>query len=149
MLKSVLRFASYSSVAVLSAGSDWLTFVILMDVLGIGNYVSLAVARVVGGLTSFLVNRNVTWHGTRSLAVTRQGRRFLALYVFSFGLSLGLFILLGDILRLNPYTAKLVTDLSCFAVNFLVMNSYVYNERSGPIGWLRSLLSSERAGLGN
>ncbi|TNC94023.1 MAG: hypothetical protein FD119_3516 [Stygiobacter sp.] len=149
MLKSVLRFASYSSVAALSAGSDWLTFAILMDVLGLGNYASLAIARVVGGLTSFLVNRNVTWHGTRSLAVTRQGRRFLVLYVFSFGLSLGLFILLGDILRLNPYAAKLVTDLSCFVVNFLVMNSYVYNERSGPIGWLRSLLSSERAGLGN
>jgi len=130
-VKAVLRFGQYCSVAVLAAGGDWLVFALLASVAGIDPLASLMTARIVGGLLSFISNRNWTWGGRRQIAVTQQGRRFLLLYAISYALSVTLFRLLTEGLALPPYPAKLATDLGCFVVNYLVMNAYVFHARAG------------------
>ncbi len=130
-MKAALRFGRYCSVALLAAGGDWLVFALLASVIGLAPLTSLMAARVAGGLLSFLSNRYWTWGANRRIALTQQGRRFLLLYAFSYALSVALFRLLTEVLLLPPYPSKLATDLSCFVINFMVMNFYVFHARAG------------------
>lgn len=130
-MRAALRFGRYCSVALLAAGGDWLAFVLLASVVGFSPLASLMAARVAGGLLSFLSNRAWTWGANRQIAPSRQGRRFLLLYAFSYALSAALFRLLTEVLALPAYPSKLAVDLSCFAVNFVAMNSYVFHARAG------------------
>lgn len=130
-MTALLRFLRYSGVALMSAGSDWLIFSGLVSLAGLPQLQSLMVARVIGGVVSFLANRHWTWGAHRRIAVTRQGRRFLILYGFSYGLAVALFSLLVDGLGVAPYPGKLATDIACFLVNFIVMNAYVFHRREG------------------
>ena len=125
-MKSVIRFGQYSSVAVLSAVSDWLVFTLLVSGIGADHLASLMTARVVGGLVSFAANRHWTFAAGKHPSLSRSGRRFLALYAFSYLLSAGLFSLLTGA-GLAAYPAKLLTDLCCFLVNFAVMKAYVFS----------------------
>ena len=124
-----MRFVQYCSVAALAAGADWLVFALLASAIGLDPLASLMIARVVGGLASFVSNRHWTWGQNRQIALTQQGRRFLLLYAGSYLLSVTLFRLLSG--ALPPYPAKLLTDLGCFAVNYLAMNAYVFHARGG------------------
>ena len=90
------RFLRYSWVALMSAGSDWLVFAVLVSLIGMAHLEGLMVARVVGGAVPFLANRYWTWGAHRRVAMTQQGRRFLVLYGFSYGLAVTLFSLLVD-----------------------------------------------------
>ena len=130
-MKAAPRFIRYCSVALLAASTDWLVFALLVSAIGLAPLTSLMAERVAGGLTSFLCNRYWTWSANRQIALTRQGRRFVLLYAFSYALSVALFRLLTEIASLPPYPSKLFTDLSCFVINFLVMNSYVFHARAG------------------
>ncbi len=125
------RFGRYCSVAVLAAGGDWLVFALLASAAGLDPLASLMTARVVGGLVSFVSNRQWTWGGRRHIALTQQGRRFLLLYGVSYVVSVALFRLLTAGLLLPPYPSKLATDLACFGLNYLVMNAYVFHARAG------------------
>ena len=89
------------------------------------------VARIAGGLTSFLSNRYWTWGANRQITLTQQGRRFVLLYVLSYTLSVALFRLLTEAFLLIPLLSKLATDISCFVINFMLMNFYVYHARVG------------------
>lgn len=132
-MKATLRFSRYFSVALLAAGGDWLLFVLLASVIGLAALTSLMAARVAGGLLSFLGNRYWTWGANRQIALTQQGRRFLLLYALSYALSVALFRLSTEVLLLPPYPSKLAADLGCFAINFAVMNSYVFHARAGLV----------------
>jgi len=127
----VRRFARYVSVAVFAAGGDWLVFALLASVVRLTPLIALMTARIAGGLISFLSNRYWTWSGNRRIALSRQGRRFVILYLFSYCLSVALFRLLTAVALVPPYPSKLCTDLSCFVSNFLVMNAYVFHARDG------------------
>ena len=127
----MVRFVRYFSVALLAAGADWLVFLALTSAVGLWPLTGLMIARIAGGLMSFLSNRYWTWGANRKIALTQQGRRFVLLYAFSYALSIVLFRLLTEALLLTPYLGKLTTDICCFIVNFLVMNFYVFHARAG------------------
>jgi putative flippase GtrA/SAM-dependent methyltransferase len=130
-MKAALRFGRYCSAALAAAGGDWLVFSVLVSAVGVAPLTSLMTARVAGGLLSFLCNRYWTWGANRQIALTQQGRRFVLLYAFSYTLSVALFRLLSEVLFFPPYPSKFATDLSCFVINFVVMNSYVFHARAG------------------
>jgi putative flippase GtrA len=130
-MKVAARFVSYCSVALLAAGVDWLVFMVLISAFGLWSLSSLMVARIAGGLTSFLSNRYWTWGANRQITLTQQGRRFVLLYVLSYTLSVALFRLLTEAFLLIPLLSKLATDISCFVINFMLMNFYVYHARVG------------------
>ena len=130
-MRIFLRFGQYSSVALAAAAADWLAFAAMVSLLDVRHLTGLLVARVLGGAVSFLGNRHWTWGNNQRISLTQQGRRFLLLYGFSYGLSVALFSLLIGAGRLPPYPAKLATDIACFVVNFLVMNAYVFHRRQG------------------
>ncbi len=130
-MRMMLRFGRYASVALLSAGGDWLCFTLLVSLLGVASLPGMMAARIVGGLVSLLGNRHWTWRANRQIAVTRNGRRFLLLYAVSYAASIVIFTVTTRGLGLPPYPGKLISDTACFVFNFVVMNGYVFHARPG------------------
>lgn len=131
------RKLRYGAVALGSTVADWLTFA-LLDLLGLPTLMLQIVARVAGGLFSFLVNRSWTFSASDG-GVSAQGRRYLILYAFSYLLSVGLFAAFTKTDLASPYVAKLVADGTCFFVNYVVMQEYVYHRRDGIVAKMRRI----------
>jgi len=132
----IARFIKYSIVASLSALSDWLIFIMLSFV-NVNPVAALGFSRIFGGLVSFLSNRYWSFAANVTISKFIQGRRFLLLYIVSYGLALGIFYVLTVILNLNIFLSKLITDVVCFVFNFTVMNFYVFHKRTGFIHWIK------------
>jgi putative flippase GtrA len=122
-------------VAVQSALSDWLVFTVIVGVGG-DETVAQGVGRLVGGVVSFVANK--LWaFGAHDGRLGQEARRFLALYAFAYVLSLGLFVGLHDGLGAWPWLAKGVADVTCFAVNFVVMRAWVFASGAKRLGETR------------
>ena len=137
MLKTIIHASKSGSVAIAATVAEWVAFVALTSV-GMTPVAAQMVARIVGGVTSFGLNRQ--WSFSAQGSMTVQGRRFLLLYAFSYGLSVSL---LWALLRLGmgSYMAKLVSDFICFGVNFIVMYAYVFRDVPGLLHRISSLWS--------
>jgi len=122
------EFHIFTGVAVLSAIADIVTFTLLIN-LELYIYLSQSVARIVGGLVSFYINRtcNFNTKNARNGSLVLQGRRFILLYIISFNLSLLLIGFFYEYLQLDSLISKFMADILCFLFNFLVMKFYVYN----------------------
>ncbi|MTJ84001.1 MAG: GtrA family protein [Telmatospirillum sp.] len=133
-MTGVFRFLRYCAAALASAAGDWLVFSALLSLAGLPDMAALMVARMAGGLVSFVVNRHWTFPDPARGRLSRQGRRFLLLYGLSYATAVGLFALLSGGIGLPPYPAKLATDISCFVGNFFAMRLYVFHRRTGLAG---------------
>ena len=87
-----------------------------------------ATSRIVGAAVSFGVNKYWSFQSHQHRQALIEGRRFFALFVASYALSLTLFSTL-TFSGMSPYLAKLTTDTICFFFNFLVMRLWVYRPR--------------------
>ena len=133
--RSMIQFSRYSVVAVGSAFSDWVIFV-LLGWLGAAPIIAHMIGRIGGGLFSFGLNKVWSFDGNPATSVVVSGRRFFLLYVFSYIVSISLFALFANGLELSKYVSKLLADSTCFCINFLVMKHYTFHDRTGPIGAL-------------
>ena len=131
--KAARESVAYVSVAVISALSDWIIFTAIVTVFPGAVLIAQAVARIVGGLVSFSINRTWSFRDQQGHGLTTEARRFLILYVFSYVLSLTTLWVGSSLLGVNPYVAKLFADGLCFVVNFLVMKSYVFSRVDGVL----------------
>lgn len=126
-VRTVKEGFAYVSVAGMSAASDWLMFTALSWLFpGQGVVFAQAPARLLGGLVAFVLHRYWSFGHQKGRGMEVEARRFLALYVFSFCLSLATVHLLADVAGLNRYWSKATADILCFVVNFLVMKFYVF-----------------------
>jgi putative flippase GtrA len=129
MSKRVAREAvAYISVAGAAAVSDWIIFALISWLSPARDVVfAQAVARLTGGLVAFALHRTWSFREQQGLGLTTEAGRFLALYVFSFCVSLGTVYVLVDMLDFNRYLSKAFADTLCFIVNFIVMKLWVFN----------------------
>lgn len=123
------KFVRYIGVALLSAGADWIVFFSLVQT-GTNPLLAQAVARISGGGASFFANKVFTFDVKSKLLVGRQARRFLLLYVVSYTLSLFLVWFGITVLKADPYWTKLASDAICFVFNYVVMDLYVFANKS-------------------
>jgi putative flippase GtrA len=144
MLRIFRDFSSYSSVALMSAVSDWVVFVLLFQILGTPALWAQGVARIVGGSVSFGANRSWSFRRQQGHGLSREAARFLTLFVMSYCLSLWMIFALGDLLSVPTYLAKFSADTICFLFNFAGMRTYVFNRRQGISGRAISLVSRFR-----
>lgn len=125
--KSIKEGFAYLSVAGLAALSDWLVFTLISWSLpGQDVVLAQACARLTGGLVAFLLHRSWSFGHQQGHGLDVEARRFLTLYVFSFGLSIATMYILVDVFGANRYWSKAAADTLCFVVNFLVMKFYVF-----------------------
>jgi putative flippase GtrA len=133
----IVHFSKYSFIATGSAVTDWLAFIVLTFI-GVPPLAAQATSRITGGLFSFFCNRHWIFKASKISSIAVQGRRFLLLYIVSYGLSLGIFYFAAGILEINIFVAKAVADTTCFIFNFVVMWLYVFHKRTGFIYWVKA-----------
>lgn len=137
---------AYMSVAGLAALSDWFVFTAISwlrpdwDVL-----TAQAPARLTGGIVAFLLHRNWSFREQQGRGLSVEARRFLALYIFSFCLSLATLYILVDGFGANRYWSKAFSDALCFVANYLVMKAYVFTDASNLAQAAQKLRSSPGA----
>lgn len=120
------QFLKYGAVAGASAASDWLIFIVLTSA-GISAIAAFAGARVIGGLVSFILNRNWSFkYDKLESCWSHQLLKFIELYVVSYALSIGIYYALITNAPSMEYFMKLVTDSLIFMWNFLIMKFYVF-----------------------
>lgn len=131
---------AYVSVAVIAALSDWVVFSLISWFFPERDVVFAQInARLTGGLVAFLMHRAWSFRDQQGLGLTTEAGRFLALYVFSFCLSVGTVWLLVDHLELNRFGSKAFADTLCFVVNFVVMKLYVFSDSRSVAGAPKNL----------
>lgn len=119
--------SAYIAVACLSALSDWLVFTGVSWAMPQADVVfAQAPARLTGGLVAFVLHRLWSFKDQEGQGLGTEAGRFLALYVFSFCLSLATVYVAVDLLDANRYVSKAFADILCFVVNFVVMKYYVF-----------------------
>jgi putative flippase GtrA len=142
-VKITAQFAKYVTVAMLSAASDWVIFATLFAAFGWA-IMAQAMSRIVGGLVSFGVNKYWSFQSYEHKRALHEAWRFLVLFIASYGLSLSLFAAL-TFFEVGPYWTKLITDSSCFLLNFVLMRFWVYRpQKSSP-----PPMSNEDSSLGS
>lgn len=122
--KTSKEFTLYVLAALASALSDILMFTLLRQ-LGLFFIYCQAASRIVGGATSFLINKHVSFDRHEGRAFIEM-KRFSLLYAASYVLSFVLIWLSHSILGFSLLFAKPIADGACFLVNFAVMRNYVY-----------------------
>jgi len=123
-------FSKYLLVAGGSAGTDWAIF-LFFSTIGLNPVLSHMMSRIAGGVFSFALNRYWSFDQRGSSHLTREGRRFLILYAFSYYLSAQIVYLGIYVFDVHPWYSKLAADVSCLLVNFIVMRGYVFSNRDG------------------
>ena len=140
-MTAIKRFSKYGSVAVGSAVTDYTMFSVLLF-LGTAILPAQMVARIAGGLFSFVLNKYWSFSALSHERFVLEGRRFLVLYVFSYLLALGILYVLMEHVGLGPYPAKITADVVCFMVNFFIMRRYVFSGGRGLRDRVRALIKS-------
>ena len=125
------KFAKYGTVALGATITDWIVFVSLVTPGLVNPLYGQMISRIAGGVFSFSTNKYWSFKAQDGKHLVRQGRRFLLLYGFSYCLSLTSFYVLFEVVGISAFLAKLGTDTSILVINFIVMNNYVFNVRTG------------------
>lgn len=128
--KTATRFTKFSTVAIGSAAVDWCVFTAL-SFSGLLPLHSQMVARVAGGLFSFISNKNWSFESGGKNRIPIEGRRFLTLFAVSYCLSISLFFVMTAFFGWSIYFAKFVSDSLIYCFNFVIMNIYVFHNRKG------------------
>ena len=118
----------YCLVAFGSAIADWIAFSLVIFLNG-NPVIGQAVARIFGGVFSFVLNRHWSFQAANN-PLFISFRRFLYLYCVTYLMSISLFGFLEHNLTIHPYGIKLFTDVACFIFNFLISKYYVYQSNT-------------------
>ncbi len=141
--KNVSEGGAYVSVAIISALSDWSLFAFISWVYPTLDVVfAQAPARLAGGLVAFALHKLWSFKEQEGTGLGTEAGRFMALYIFSFCVSIGTVFVAVDLLGLNRFGSKGFADVLCFVVNFLVMKYYVFaaaRNLADAAGGLRAL----------
>ena len=146
MLKKLSReFYFFILAAASSAISDIVIFTLLVH-LGLYFVYCQGISRIIGGVVSFLINKNLSFNRHRRRALI-EIRRFLLLYAASYLLSFFILWFLHQQMGLTLLYAKPIADGSCFVVNFIMMKFYVYNPVRGLLFRLRAINWFRKGGV--
>lgn len=125
--KNLREGGAYIAVAGLSAVSDWLVFAAISSAAPHVDVVfAQAPARLTGGVVAFMLHRFWSFKDQEGQGLGTEAGRFMALYIFSFCVSIGTVFVLVDLFGFNRYASKACADVLCFVVNFFVMKYYVF-----------------------
>ncbi len=146
--KRLHEATAYVGVAVISALSDWVVFTAISWLYPQVDVVfAQAPSRLTGGLVAFMLHRLWSFRNQEGLGLGTEAGRFLALYAFSFCVSIGAVFVLVDLFGVNRFASKAFADVLCFVVNFVVMKFYVFADARNITQAAGRLRQSKRANL--
>jgi len=110
-----------------AAAVDYAVFIILTLLLPGQLLASVITARVTSSLVNFTINRHLVFRQKNADRMTAV--RYYALVVTIMLLNYGLINLLNSQIGINLYVAKVIADLSLYALSFLAQRDFVYRRR--------------------
>ena len=143
-MKSAFQVSKYSLVAIGSAVTDYAAFTVFVLV-GVNVVLAQALARILGGVFSFITNKYWSFESRRAQQVLTEGRRFLLVYVLSFATSISLVYFMSTYFGFKPYPAKITADSICFCLNFVLLKRYVFSDRRGLLSAIKTFFESRQA----
>lgn len=129
--KEIVKFSASSFVSFLIDYSVY--FLMVLATGGLPRAVSLPLsnvtARLISGSVNFTINRKVVFPGSRN--VWRSALRYVLLATCILLGNTTLLSVLTVRLRVNPYLAKLITELLFFIISWTVQRFYVFRSKNG------------------
>jgi len=107
-----------------AAAVDYAVFIALTILLPGQLLVSVVTARITSSLVNFTINRHLVFR--QKDADRTSIVRYYALVIFIMLLNYGLIELLSNWIGINLYVAKVIADLSLYALSFLAQRDFVY-----------------------
>ncbi|MGI6109981.1 MAG: GtrA family protein [Eubacteriaceae bacterium] len=127
----ILKFAASSLIGFTVDFCLYSLFTVLLS--GIGSAVSIIVAniiaRIVSAGTNFAMNKRYVFKNHDS--VIQTGLRYFILAGFILAGNTLMLSLLADVLDMNKYAAKIVTEMIFFLFSWFVQNKLIFNRNSG------------------
>lgn len=117
------QFLTYNLVGIIVAGVDFLffTFLSFSQVFYLNAHF---LSRTVGGLTGFILHRNITFRLQRDGTLVRHGWRFMIVYGVSFALSSLLLIFWVQVIGFPPLAGKALAEAIVVAVSFFFLRHW-------------------------
>lgn len=119
--KEILKFSASS---LMCFGIDYVLFCILSIITG-SAVISNVSARVVSAITNYEINRNMVFKS--STPVKTSALRYFLLAVFILFCNTGMLTLLTQYAGINTYIAKILTEISMFALSWAVQRTVVFS----------------------
>lgn len=113
--------------SLMAAAVDYAIFIMMTLLLPGQLLVSVVTARVTSSLVNFTINRHLVFRQKNAGQMTVV--RYYALVVTIMLLNYGLIELLSNRIGINLYVAKVIADLSLYALSFLAQRDFVYRKR--------------------
>jgi putative flippase GtrA len=113
--------------SLLAAAIDYSVFIAMTLAFPGRLLLSVVTARVCSSMVNYLINHNLVFRQKNTAKTTVF--RYYALVVFIMLLSYGMIHLLNNIVGINVYLAKLISDITLYFVSFLAQRDFVYRNR--------------------
>jgi len=124
--KILTSFLRYNIAAILATITDFLVFVILIEIFGIWYIVATILSALSGGITAFILNRNWAFTNKRG-RLSKQAIRYFFVWGGSILLvTAGLFVLVEST-NINEIFSKIIISIAVgFGFNFLMYKYFVF-----------------------
>ena len=121
------QFITFFGVGVAATITDWSTFFVLGQFVGVPNVYAALIAYCCGGLISYTLNRMHTFDSDRTHL--EAGWRFAAVMAIGFSLT-GVFVwLFADRMGLPPMVARMLSTGIVFFWNYLAHKMWTFAEK--------------------
>lgn len=110
------RFITYGLVGCVNTLVDFLVFTLMLSVVGLGVKPAQSIGYLTGVLTSFILNRNITFKGGKN-KIAAQVSRFVVVNAVSYLVSTNLIAWLVE-RGLNAYIAKIAITVVVMLINY-------------------------------
>ncbi len=111
-----------------STAFDWLIYLLMINVFGVGVQISYSVGKVSSGIVNFMLNNFLVFHQGGGIGLLKRG----AGYCLTVGVSLvagNLLVTLMSMAGIGEELAKLIADSICFFVNYFIQSNVVFNHK--------------------
>lgn len=121
----------------ISAGVlDFILFCLLQCVMK-NLFWCVAIARVISSIYNYMMNKNMVF-GAKDLPVKKTAMKYFGLVTIIMGINYSLIFLMSSALKMPTITAKLLTEILLFMLNYTVQKAIVFSKGEKKISPLHS-----------
>ncbi|MBR4940848.1 MAG: GtrA family protein [Clostridia bacterium] len=120
--------ALYIGSSAVCTGVDWLIYLLMVNVFGVGVQISYTSGKILSGILNFLLNNFVVFHQGGGKGLIRRGVGYCLAVLLS--------LICGNILvtflhwvGLGEVISKLIADVICFFMNYFFQRCLVFNRK--------------------
>ncbi|MBQ5972854.1 MAG: GtrA family protein [Oscillospiraceae bacterium] len=119
--------ALYIASSMLAEAFDWGVYLLMLHVVHAGIKVSYSVGKVSSGVLNFSVNNFIVFRQGGGIGLLRRAGGYVLSVISTLLIGNALMHLFVPVLGMGDALAKLIADLLCFILNYLLQKTVVFN----------------------